>query len=234
MNRLIEDIKEKYKNNGYLSLTDKEKIILLLSYSEKGDNIEKSAERICGIYGNIHNAADSDIGFLMKECNLNSSSAVLINLISQINRRAEVRKVMRYRLNSAENAKQFFTVYLKKKNTEAVAVAVTDENFRIVNTAILAYGGFSEVHVPIRLIIDFILKNECKYLFIAHSHPNKDVKPSPSDIKSTINIRSAVESIGIKLVDHIITGINGAYSMKCCNVEMFTQIKEYKINEKRQ
>ena len=226
---MIENIKKKYKENGYSSLTDKEKVILLLSYSEKGNDIEKAADKICDFYGSLHTAADSDIGFLMKECKINLSGAVLINLISQINRRTEVSKAMRNRLNSEQNAKQFFSAYLKGKSTEAVAATVTDKNFRIVNTTILSYGGFSEVHVPIRLIIDFILKNECKYLFIAHSHPNKDETPSPSDIKSTIDIKNAVESIGITLVDHIITGMNGPISMRSRDRNMFTSINEYKI-----
>ena len=66
-------------------------------------------------------------------------------------------------------------------------------------------------------------------MFIAHNHLKSDNKPSPSDIKSTIEINNAVDVIGIPLVDHIITGNNGGYSLRANKGDIFTEIKEYKL-----
>lgn len=229
MSKSIDNLKAKYKENGIGILSEQEKTALLLSYADKGDTVEETAEKICDKYGNLYNAADCDISYLMKECDINLSSAVLINLVSQVSRVTEINDAMRIRLNTVENAKKFFTSYFKGRNTEVLAAVVTDKNFKINNISIISYGGFSEVHAPIRSIADFALKNECKYVFIAHNHPKSDNKPSPSDIKSTIEIKNAVDVIGIPLVDHIITGNNGGYSLRANKGDIFTEIKEYKL-----
>lgn len=229
MAHTIEEIKNKYKKGGYKLLTDYEKLMLLLSYSEKGDNLQKSVDKIISSYGNIHNAADLNVRFLIKECGLSESSAVLLNLVSQINRRTEIEYAKKNKLNSFENAERYFSAYLKGCTTETIAVAATDKSYKIVASSILTCGGFSEVHVKIRSIMEFILKNKCKYLFIAHSHPNGEPEPSPSDIKATKDIKEAVESIGVTLVDHIITGKHSAASIRQSNDNLLTKLNDYHL-----
>jgi DNA repair protein RadC len=223
----VTELRNKYRKNGYFSLTDKEKIILLLSYSEKCDNVNMSADKISEIYGNLHNAADCDAVFMQKICGISSESAVLINLISQLKRKSNLEFLLHIYLNSHENAKKFFSAYLRGKNLESVAAAAVDKRFRIRNTAIIAYGGFSEVHFPIRAITDFALKNEQEYIFIAHSHPASDEKPSQSDISTTLKIKEAVEAVGMKFADHIIVGVDDASSLRKYNREFFSSIPEY-------
>lgn len=223
----VMELRNKYRKNGYSSLTDKEKILLLLSYSEKGENVAISAEKIYEIYGDLHTAADSDAVFVKKISEISSESAVLINLISQLKRKSDLELLYLIRINTPENAKRFFTAFLRGKHLELVAVATADKRFKIKNTAVIAYGGFSEVHFPIRAITDFALKNEQEYIFIAHSHPVSDENPSQSDISTTLKIKEAVEAVGMKFADHIIVGIDAATSLREYNYEMFSSIPEY-------
>ncbi|MBO5163680.1 MAG: JAB domain-containing protein [Ruminococcus sp.] len=223
-------IREKYLKNGYDSLSDLEKIILILSYSEKESNAEISAVKISEIYGNLHTAADSDTTFLMKECGISLSSAILINLIPALRRKAEMELVSHNRLNTAENAKKYFSAYLIGRRTEYVVASSTDKKFNLKNTAVLAYGGFSEVHFPIRLILDFALKNEAEYIFIAHCHPKDTSVPSASDIKTTKEISCALNSIGKSLADHIIVGTDGAVSLRELDDRLFDKITNYTLS----
>lgn len=230
MNDTISKIRKKYLECGYSSLTDSEKIILTLSYSEKGNNAEISAAKILELYGNLHTAADSDAVFLMKECDISQSSAVLISLISELKRRSEINLALKNKLNTAENAKKYFSAYLMGRRTEYAVAAAVNKKFGIVNTAVLAYGGFSEVHISIRTIIDFALKNEAKYIFISHCHPKDKALPSPSDINTTREIKAAIESIGIVLADHIITGNDGEVSLRELNDDIFSPLSDYITN----
>ncbi|MBR6580277.1 MAG: JAB domain-containing protein [Ruminococcus sp.] len=224
---LVTELRKKYKKYGYSSLTDKEKIILLLSFSEKGESIIYSADKIHEIYGNLHIAADSDVVFMQKICEISSESAVLINLISQLKRKSDLELLSQVRINTPENSKRFFTAFLRGKHLELVAVAAADKRFKIKHAAVIAYGGFSEVHFPMRAITDFALKNGQEYIFIAHSHPVSDENPSQSDISTTLKIKKAVEAVGMKFVDHIIVGIDSATSLREYNYEMFSSIPEY-------
>jgi DNA repair protein RadC len=47
-----------------------------------------------------------------------------------------------------------------------------------------------------------------------HNHPSGDPTPSPEDIMLTQRLREAGEIIGIELLDHVIVGRTGWFSMK--------------------
>lgn len=230
MNDKITKIREKYLEFGYNFLSDPEKIILMLSYSERAGNTEASAAKISEIYRNLHTAADSDTTFLMKECGISLNSAILINLLPALKRKSEIDIALKNKLNTADNAKKYFSAYLMGRRTEYVVATATDKKFNLINTAVLAYGGFSEVHFPIRLILDFALKNAADYIFIAHCHPKNTSEPSESDIKTTREITNAVSSIGKVLADHIIVGTDGALSLRELDDKLFEKMTNYVFN----
>lgn len=49
-------------------------------------------------------------------------------------------------------------------------------------------------------------------IVICHNHPSGRVKPSSTDIDTTIKIKQAGGLVGIPLIDHIIIGSDGYYS----------------------
>ena len=48
-------------------------------------------------------------------------------------------------------------------------------------------------------------------IILVHNHASGEVKPSDSDYKATDDIAEAGSLLGIKLLDHVIVGSNGAY-----------------------
>ncbi len=48
------------------------------------------------------------------------------------------------------------------------------------------------------------LTDRASAIIVAHNHPSGGVKPSPSDINITAQLKAAGEIIGIELLDHII------------------------------
>jgi len=47
---------------------------------------------------------------------------------------------------------------------------------------------------------------------VAHNHPSGSLKPSKEDIETTGRLKSAGETLGIKLLDHIIFSQKDYYS----------------------
>jgi DNA repair proteins len=56
------------------------------------------------------------------------------------------------------------------------------------------------------------LKKGC-FLILVHNHPSGDVTPSKEDIKLTKNLILAGLLLQCKIIDHIIIGKNGYFSM---------------------
>lgn len=215
-------IKNKYQEKGFDSLTDTEKFTLILSYSEKSNKIEKVVSKLSEIYGTLKMAMDSDPQFLVKDCGTNWQSALLLTLIPQLKRICELEKCRELPLDTVENAKRYFSAYLSAEHVEIIVATAVSKNFKVIDSKILSSGAVSEVVLSCREIVDFAMKNEGAYLFIAHNHPMGVCTPSADDISSTRNIKNALDLLGITLADHIIVGCGGETDLH----SMRTQSKE--------
>ena len=66
--------------------------------------------------------------------------------------------------------------------------------------------------------VKMAMEKKASAVILVHNHPSGDVKPSRADIDMTKQIKIALESIGIALVDHIIIGKNNYNSLKSLQV----------------
>lgn len=203
MNDMKKLLKERYLAGEELS--EREKLILLLSYSERGKKVEEVADSILSVYGSIRNAADSDPLLLMRDCKAGIQTAALLSLIPQLSRKCAVTNCGNIILSSSAAAKRFFSAYLQSSNKEKTVAAAVDKRFRIISTDVIAEGDPSSVKVSFRSIASFAFRYEADYIFIAHVHPSGSPEPSEKDISATLNMRAALSAIDIILADHIIT-----------------------------
>lgn len=223
------NLKDKLIKSGYDSLTQDEKLRILLSHSEKAANIESVTEQIKEICGSTATAVQADVHFLMNECGANVQSAVLLHLVLQLKRRCEINEADKIRLNTAENAKKFFLEFMRGRSREIIVGVLVNKYYKTKCCEILNYGSTKDVKAAARDAVRFALKNKSKTIFISHCHPNGSCAPSAADHEATRRIRIALSSAGIVLVDHIITGVDGAISLRDVNSEIFEEIENYSI-----
>jgi DNA adenine methylase len=74
-------------------------------------------------------------------------------------------------------------------------------------------GGITNSLVDIRLILATALKSLSTSIILCHNHPSGNLKPSPSDIKLTSNLKTAAKQMDIELLDHIIVTKESYYSL---------------------
>lgn len=200
----IKYIKEKYITQGFDSLTDSEKIRMLISFSENKHNADTIAYDILKNYDNIYNAIDADPFFLKRNCNISESTEVLFKLISAISVIMNLPNKNKIVLNSAENAKKFFNIILNKSRIEKFVVAVVNNNFRIIDYKILFSGVENTVLISNEKIYTFAAEHNADNIFIAHCHPDSSSSPSNEDINTTLKLKKFLDLFDIKLIDHII------------------------------
>ncbi|MDE6784710.1 MAG: hypothetical protein K2J26_04965 [Ruminococcus sp.] len=223
---------EKYLKNGFDSLSDIEKLMLVLSYSEEKESVQEAAENIYRTYGTFNVAIDCDSSYIMRECGINEQSAVLLKIISQISRRNDIYSISKLRLNTSGNAKKYFSAYLKGMKNEVFAAVAVNKHFYPIKSTVLASGGFRDVVIVIRSVIEFALKSDAAYIFIAHCHPNESSAPSAADISATRRIKESLKNADVFLADHIITGIDGAVSLREIDRNgLFDKTESYIFND---
>lgn len=113
---------------------------------------------------------------------------------------------------SAEDVYLFLYPTICNKNIEYLYILYVDAKARLIQLYLACEGDIATVNVPIRKIISKALEINAYALFMVHNHPTGDVTPSYNDKKSTFEIISACQTVGIEFVDHIIIGKKKYYS----------------------
>ena len=73
--------------------------------------------------------------------------------------------------------------------------------------------GFGGVSHP-REIFRLAIRQSACAIIVAHNHPSGTASPSKEDIRATKQIVQAGEHIQIQVLDHVIVGREGYFSMK--------------------
>ena len=72
----------------------------------------------------------------------------------------------------------------------------------------ISTGGLTDTVVDIRRIFSLALEKNAVYIAVAHNHPTGSLSPSTQDKKLTKSIVEAGNILNIRLLDHLIVGIN--------------------------
>jgi len=95
----------------------------------------------------------------------------------------------------SSNVEKFYFIGLNTCNQ----VLIIDEHTR---------GGVSEARVYISEIAKKLLLTNCSQVILIHNHPSGNLEASDSDIMLTNKISEALKFFEIKVLDHLITGLD--------------------------
>ena len=72
-------------------------------------------------------------------------------------------------------------------------------------------GNINSTAVDIKIIIAAGLKLMATAVLVGHNHPSNSLTPSKQDIELTKKLKSALENMDMRLLDHIIVSPSGTY-----------------------
>ena len=79
---------------------------------------------------------------------------------------------------------------------------------KVIGRQRVSAGGITETTVDLRLLFRAAIENRAVQIAVAHNHPSGILTPSSADIRLTKQIEKAGETLGIKLLDHVIVSIS--------------------------
>ena len=87
---------------------------------------------------------------------------------------------------------------------ESVWVLCLDAAGKIVKRPEIAKGDVNTVHFPIRKIAEAAIAAKAVSVILSHNHPGGTLSPSREDIEATESAKAALETVGVRLLDHLI------------------------------
>lgn len=115
--------------------------------------------------------------------------------------------------NTDEQCELFRRVFLGSSVEEIYAAAFNDD-LELMCIRKLSEGGFDKAMVSPRMLIEFAINAKSNRIIIAHNHPNGSMLPSLEDISVTGELVSVMKSVDVDLLDHIVVGSEGAFSIR--------------------
>ncbi|MBQ8297086.1 MAG: hypothetical protein IJX77_04815 [Ruminococcus sp.] len=210
---LKQELLKKYTDNGFDSLSEKEILMLILSFDVK-TNLEETSDKLLRQYHSLNSVIDANVNDLKNIFGINDRTAALLKTIPQLSKKYHIEIENIKSLNSAENALRFFKNYFIGALVEQFVVACTNKKFQIKDCRTIFSGNITSVRISHREVADFAIKNKSPYVFIAHNHVSGDASPSYDDYTATNHIHKILLPLGVQLVDHIVIGKSSCVSMR--------------------
>lgn len=87
---------------------------------------------------------------------------------------------------------------------ERLVVLICDAGNRLRRTVKIAEGAVDRSPVPVREILNAVLRHDGRAFAIAHNHPSGRAEPSESDHRATQAIKSAATVVGLRFLGQVV------------------------------
>jgi DNA repair protein RadC len=114
--------------------------------------------------------------------------------------------------NSVEVFNILKPIFAENDDVERLYCIFLDTGNRIISIEKMSTGSLSSSVIYPRELVKRVIIHKAGAAVIAHNHPSGSIEPSNEDKMMTRKIAIALESIDVKLHDHIIVG-DSFYSM---------------------
>lgn len=109
-----------------------------------------------------------------------------------------------------EGAEEIFEKLIGGSTLENVAIMCLDNNNKVINAAITNIGTNNKVDIVLSELFRVAILSNSSSIIICHNHPSGELRPSQYDIDITKKIGYVGSILGIRLIDSLIIGDNGA------------------------
>lgn len=116
------------------------------------------------------------------------------------------------RLTSPQDVKDYLRLQLINEQREVFAVVFMDTQSRVIAYEPLFFGTIHQTSVYPRVIVQRAMSLNAASMILAHNHPSGSTKPSDADKQLTNRLKSLLESIDVRVLDHFIIGEDGTFS----------------------
>lgn len=211
-------MKETILEHGLDPLNDIQVLEALLFYAIPNGDTNPAAHRLIDCFGSLRGVLEADFSELKKVKGIGENAASLICFSKMLSGRYlrsssfEDEKAMR--ISDTDCLRRYFEGVFLGMGDEQIRAMVLDDKLCMVRERVILEGTIGKVELSARRVADFVIKNGCNRVILAHNHPKGMAIPSKTDIIATKQLVSLLKAFEISLIDHIIVGRTGSVSLR--------------------
>ena len=144
---------------------------------------------------------------------LPESQQVVLQAVREVGRRVLKQGMIGQNfVRSPQAVTDYLTASLRDLKREVFKVIFLDKALKILGEKDMFFGTVDEAAVHPREIVKEALFQNASSLVLVHNHPSGKTEPSREDYEITQKIKTACQTVSIRILDHIIIGENQYFS----------------------
>jgi DNA repair protein RadC len=198
--------REKLRDKGKASLSDAELIAILIGSGNRSESAVALSQRIlASVDFNLSELGKMGLKQLMEFKGIGEAKAITIAAAMELGRRRRGEEALeKKKINSSVSVFELMQPIIGELPHEEFWIIYVNNSNKVIQKQLLSKGGITGTLVDVRLVLKNALEVGATGLILAHNHPSGTLKPSESDKQLTKKLKTASESLDIKVLDHLI------------------------------
>lgn len=193
--------------SGAKALSDAELLAIFLRTGVKGFSAVDLARKLIHEFGSLRQLLEADQQQFCEGHGLGQAKYVQLQAVLEMGRR-HLESSLKHgdAFTDADNTMRYIKQRLRAYPHEVFACLYLDNQHRFLYFDELFRGTIDGASVYPREVVKAALKHNAAAIILAHNHPSGVAEPSQADIHITKRIKSALDLVDIRVLDHIIVG----------------------------
>ena len=206
--------REKLLIKGAMALSDAELLAIFLRTGTQGKNVIELAREIITHFGSLNRLFSATEKEFCSIRGLGRAKYVQLKACLEMSQRYLSEQILTQdALENPNQVKEYLQSRLKGKLNEVFAAIFLDNQHRVITFEELFFGTINASSVHPRVVVQQCLKHNAAAVIIAHNHPSGVAEPSLSDIDITKTLKSALNLIDVRLLDHLVIASHQVISL---------------------
>jgi DNA repair protein RadC len=199
--------REKLLQRGPQALADAELLALLLRTGIAGTGVLQLAQQVLDTFGGWAGLLRARPADLQRIKGLGPAKRAELAAVLEIARRSLAQPLSDAPVFDRPQAvKDYVALHLRGLPHEVFAVLFLDTQHRLLALEELFRGTLAQTSVYPREVVKRALALNAGAAILAHNHPSGAAEPSRADEFLTTSIRSALQLVDVRLLDHLVVG----------------------------
>ncbi|GAP72895.1 DNA repair protein RadC [Candidatus Symbiothrix dinenymphae] len=209
--------REKLLSKGVEALSNAELLAILLRSGSCSENVLQLAQRILASVDNdlnrLNRMSAQQLAYNFKGVGVTKAASIVAALALDKRRRAQEVILQGKVVTSTDTYKYFMPVLRDLDHEEFWVLFLTNTN-KIIDRLKIGQGSVDSTIVNTLSIYKEAVTRESNRVIVCHNHPSEIPYPSCDDDDITQKIHGGLNSVNVKLVDHVIIAGSTFYSYR--------------------
>ena len=206
--------REKMLEKGREALSDAELIAILIGSGNNDESaVDLSRHILNDVDNNLISLSQLSINDLMSYKGIGQAKAISIVAALELGRRRRFAETAQQpHIHNSKDAFEYFYMRMSDIGHEQFWVMLLNPVNKVIKMVKVSDGGVNATVADPKRIFKIALEYNASAIMLCHNHPSGNVLPSESDKNLTRNLVNSGKLLEIKILDHIIVGIDKYFS----------------------